>query len=332
MDLSIIIVNWESREYLRKCIGSILAGTGGIDFEIVVIDNASYDGSREMLRECHPRVRFFQSETNLGFAKANNAAYRESRGRNLLFLNPDIEIIGSAVHVLLESLERLPGAGAVGGRLLNEDGTVQSSCIQAFPTILNQALDSEILRALWPKSPLWGIAPLFEGKNGPREVDAVSGACIMMKRSVFEEVDGFCEDYFMYAEDIDLCYKLRRRGYRNFYIPDGTAIHFGGGSSRNGGSTSLMFTMQDSISKYFRKTHGNFYAMCYRAVMLSSAIFRIALLAGAFPFAYSRRRGTPWKASFRKWGAIFHWCVSPKASAGNCVTGMRATSRSGAGR
>ena len=213
IDLSIIIVNWNSKEYLRNCIDSVLLWTSDITYEIVVIDGASFDGCGEMLQRHFPQVRFIQSEKNVGFAKANNVAFRESRGRYILFLNPDTELIAPAVNSLIDYIQKAPNAGAIGCKLLNADRTVQNSCLQAFPTILNQFLDSELLRALWPTSPLWGNAPLFEAQMGPEEVEAISGACILVKRSLFEEVGLFSEDYFMYAEDLDLCYKITKSNH-----------------------------------------------------------------------------------------------------------------------
>src|SRR3990170_4357170 len=198
MDLSIVIVNWNSKEYLRKCINSILAETHGIEFEIVVIDNASFDGCDEMLRRHYPQVRFIQSERNLGFAKANNAAFHTTCGRDILFLNPDTELVNSAVAIMLKYLRQLPNAGAVGCKLLNWDKTVQTSCVQSFPTILNQLLASELLRTLWPKSSLWGNAPLFGDCNGPEEVEAISGACVMMNRTLFKQSILFSKTNLMY--------------------------------------------------------------------------------------------------------------------------------------
>jgi GT2 family glycosyltransferase len=310
MDLSVIIVNWKSKEYLRKCITSILAGTQGIEFEIVVIDNASFDGCDEMLRGCHPQVRFIQSERNLGFSKANNAAFQTTCGRYVLFLNPDTELVASAVNIILKHLQELPNAGAVGCKVLNGDKTVQTSCVQSFPTILNKLLNSELLRALWPKSSLWGNASLFDGNSGPVEVEAITGACVMLKRSVFQQVDMFSEDYFMYTEDIDLSYKVRQAGYRNYYVPDAQIIHFGGGSSKNAPTNFSTVMMQESICRYFQKTRGNFYVSCYRALMLLSALFRIATLAIMFPIACASNQRSSWSCSFKKWRTIFCWCLN----------------------
>src|SRR5262245_55141684 len=136
MDLSIIIVNWNSREYLRKCMTSISSHAPRLDYEVIVIDSGSFDGCEEMLKEHFPAVRFVQHERNDGFAKANNIAFGASAGASLLFLNPDTEVVGPAIEVLYKSLHSLPDAGIVGARLVNTDGSLQSSCIQALPTIL----------------------------------------------------------------------------------------------------------------------------------------------------------------------------------------------------
>jgi GT2 family glycosyltransferase len=312
MDLSIIIVNWNSKDYLRKCIASIQAWTSGIEYEIVVIDNASFDGCGEMLRQHYPQVRFIQSEKNVGFAKANNAAFRESSGQYILFLNPDTELISPAVNIMFDYLQNMPNAGVVGCKLLNADRSIQTSGIQAFPTILNQLLDSEVLRGLWPRLSLWGNAALFATPNGPVEVEALSGACIMLKRNVFERAGLFCEDYFMYAEDIDLCYKVSRGGCKNFYIPNALVIHFGGGSTMKATDDFTANLMRESIWRFLRKSRGETYGLGYRASTLISAMGRIACLVVFLPLHIIRRGGDAWNASFRKWRAIMVWSLGLK--------------------
>lgn len=309
VDLSIIIVNWNSKEYLRKCIASILAETHGIEFEIVVIDNASFDGCDQMLRETYPQVRFIQSEKNLGFAKANNAAFHESRGRHVLFLNPDTELVGPAISILLDFLKKSPNAGAVGCRLLNADKSIQTSCIQSFPTIINQVLDSELLRGLWPKSFLWGNAALFGCKNNPEEVEAISGACLLVKRSVFEQVGFFCEDYFMYGEDVDLCYKIMQAEHLNYYVPEASIIHYGGGSSQRRPGDFSVVIMRESRMHFLKKTRGNLYGTSYRISTLIAALGRIVVLTIFLPLIMIRRSRESWESSFRKWGAILGWSL-----------------------
>src|SRR5438876_184590 len=132
MDLSIVIVNWNSAAFVRKCVASIFRNVAGISFEVIVVYNASYDGAAGIVGRDFPQIRFIQSEENLGFACANQLGYEHSTGRSLLFLNPDTEIQGSAICDLLTYLESLPDCGAIGCRLLNGDGTLQTTCIQAF--------------------------------------------------------------------------------------------------------------------------------------------------------------------------------------------------------
>ena len=312
MDLSIIIVNWNSKDYLKKCIESIFTWTSGIDYEIVVIDSGSFDGSGEMLTQCYPQVKFIQSDKNLGFAKANNAAFNDSTGRNILFLNPDTEIEDPALNTLYHQLSSLPNAGIVGAKLLNSDRSVQTSCVQSFPTILNQLLNSKFLRTLFPRSPLWGMAPLFDVTDGPAEVDVLSGACIMLRRTLFEQVGLFSEDYFMYAEDVDLCYKIKQAGYRNYYIPDAVVVHFGGGSSEKRPSDFSVVMMRESIWRFMKKTRGNIYGMAYRASTLISAIGRLLLLLILLPLQPLRKSGASWNASFKKWMAVLTWSLGRK--------------------
>jgi GT2 family glycosyltransferase len=303
MDLSIIIVNWNSVEFLKKCISSIRAETKAIKFEIVVIDSASFDGCEEMLHENFPEVIFIQSQENVGFARANNRAFEYSCGRSVLFLNPDTEIEGSAINTLYSYLQKLPKAGALGCKLLNSDRSVQTSCIQSFPTILNQVLDSEFLRLRSPKSSLWGVAPLYENKREPSVVDAISGACIMMDRNLFEKAGKFSEDYFMYTEDVDLCYKIRESGYLNYYLPEATVIHHGGGSSQEAKSNFAVVMMRESMYNFLKKTKGHCYAWCYRVSMLFIALLRLALLT------INRLIKPRNESSFQKWRAIMQWSL-----------------------
>ncbi|MDN5941346.1 MAG: glycosyltransferase family 2 protein [Nitrospira sp.] len=316
MELSIIIVNWNSKDYLQKCIASIMDSKGETEFEIVVIDGGSFDGSGEMLKECYPQVKFLQSEKNIGFAKANNIAFKASSGRHILFLNPDTEVVIPAINVLFDQMQKLPRAGAIGCKLLNADGSVQTSCTQSFPTILNQLLNSEFLQALFPKSRLWGMTSLFSTTDEPAEVEVLSGACIMMRRSLFEQIGQFSEDYFMYAEDIDLCYKVRQAGYENYYIPNATVFHFGGGSTQQRPSDFAVVMMRASVWRFLRKTRGKMYGSGYRCSMLISGIGRIVCLLVLFPLYLIRGCLASWKASARKWWAISVWSIGLKEAGG----------------
>jgi GT2 family glycosyltransferase len=310
MDLSIIIVNWNSKDYLKKCLASVRAETQGLNYEIIVIDSGSFDGCDRLLQEVCPEATFIQSVKNLGFAKANNKAFRATKGRYVLFLNPDTELVGPAINVMYEHLRRLPKAGIIGCRLLNSDHTIQTSCVQSVPTILNQFLDCEFLRARWPKSALWGMSPLYEKDGNPRPAAALAGTCLMLKRDVFQRVGMFSEDYFMYAEDIDLCHKLKQAGYEIYYIPGATIIHHGGGSSQAAASNFSVVMMRESIWRFLKKNRGRAYGSGYRVSMLVSSFVRLVLLMALFPVQRVCRCHSPWCHSFQKWQAILRWSLN----------------------
>jgi N-acetylglucosaminyl-diphospho-decaprenol L-rhamnosyltransferase len=308
MSLSIIIVNWNSKEHLRKCLASVRHDRHVVA-EIVVIDGGSNDGCDQMLRERYPEARFIQSPCNVGFAAANNRAFLAATGDTLLFLNPDTEIPAGAIGALLCHMQSLPDAGVVGCRLLNSDGSLQSSCIQPRPTLANQLLDCDFLRKRWPRSRLWGTAPLLEAGDAPREVDAVSGACLMVRRRVFEQVGGFSEDYFMYAEDIDLAHKVTAAGYRNYCVPDVNVTHHGGNSSDQAGSTFSAVMRPEAIWRFLGKTRGHGYALAYRSGMAAAAVVRLAILTLSFPFAPASPESVRRRASYRKWRAVLRWAL-----------------------
>ena len=307
MDVTIIIVNWNSLPCLRQCLASI----GGLKRkgEVIVIDSASFDGSAEAVRTEFPAVRFIQSERNLGFAVANNRAAAEASGDYLLFLNPDTEIDDGAVERLLDVASAREDAGVVGPMLLNTDRSIQRTCIRAIPTIANKLLDSDLARWAWPRSSLWGMRPLFDGGLEPREVEAVSGACLMLRRDVFESVGGFSEEFFMYAEDMDLAYKVRKAGFRSYYVPEARVVHHGGTSSRQAVSAFAAVMMSEATWRFFAMRRGRVYAMAYRVGMLCFSILRLLLLSVALPgWSVGRWRRSLGRSLF-KWVAIFKWSI-----------------------
>jgi N-acetylglucosaminyl-diphospho-decaprenol L-rhamnosyltransferase len=308
-ELSIIIVNWNSKDYVRKCVQSILASTREIEFEIVVVDGASFDGCKEMLAQEFPEVRFVQCEKNVGFAKANNLGFGQSRGEHLLFLNPDTEVIGPAINLLRQALSEIHGAGIVGAKLLNTDGSVQTSCVQPFPTILNQLLDAEVLRRAFPRHSFWGMAPLFSAGKKPEPVQVLSGACLMVHRAVFAQVGRFSEDYFLYAEDLDLCYKVSRIGLKNYYVPAASVIHHGGGSSQTKQSTFSAVMMRESVYRFLTKVRGKWYSAGYRYSLALSALGRLALLLVLLPVKMVRGEVAAANDSIRRWLAILKWTL-----------------------
>jgi N-acetylglucosaminyl-diphospho-decaprenol L-rhamnosyltransferase len=316
--VSIVIVNWNSAEFVRRCIDSIRRDTGDLAYEIIVVDNASYDGCGPMLQQHCPDAIYIQSDRNRGFAKANNLGFEASRGESLLFLNPDTEVIGPAIVQLHCALQQLPGAGAVGAKLLNADGSVQASCIQSFPTVINQVLDFEYLRRKWPESELWGMAALHRPTASVAQVEVISGACLMVRREVFQRVGRFNENYFMYAEDADLCYQVRCAGWKNYYVPDATVVHFGGSSSRQAASSFSAVMMRESIWQFLRRTRGAYAGIFYRWAMALAAIFRLGLLGVLMPIQAVRRPARIFPSPIRKWWAILPWSVHRQEQIRDC--------------
>jgi len=313
-ELSIIIVNWNSLEFAKNCIASIETTTQDVDYEIIVVDNASPEGGCSEIRTRFPGVRVIALEQNIGFGAANNLGAEQASGRDLLFLNPDTLVLGDALGRMMAVLDAEEEVGAVGCRLLNGDRTLQMSCVQPFPTVLNQLLAFDWLKRSWPGLPLFGMKALYaDGGRGLHEVDVVSGACMMVKKQVFEQVGGFHRKYFMYAEEVDLCYCIRKTGRKVQYVGDAQVVHFGGQSTKkkeDGFSDTLM---RDSVFKFLRRSRGTPYAMLYRIMLFLSAMVRMAVLFIIFPFSaipnrFVRRDAV--KRAFKKWRNIARWSLA----------------------
>lgn len=308
--LSIIIVNWNSLRYLRECIESIEASTNEADYEIVVVDNASSGDDVSKLREEFPEITVIASEKNLGFAGANNLGFQYSSARFLLFLNPDTKILGSAIDIMLDLFEILPEAGIIGCKLLNSDGTIQMSCVQRYPTIVNQLMDMDVLQRYWPKWKIWGNASLLSESVHPVEVEVVSGACLMIQREAFERIGMFDQSYFMYAEDVDLCYRVRKLGRKVYSTNEAVVVHHGGGTSRRSKGNAWVAIMQrQAILKFCRNTRGHKYAQLYRLSMGMIAILRLVVLMATFPFAPSVKKDEIARFSSIKWLGVLRWSL-----------------------
>lgn len=309
-DLSIIIVNWRSKDYVRQCLNSIEANTGKLSLEIVVVDNASFDGCEEMIVNEFPNALFIQLEKNIGFAGANNLAFSRSKGRNILFLNPDTKLQEHALERLVAELESHVDAGLIGAHLLNADLTVQTTCITALPGILNQSLNLEVLRQVFPRWKIWGMRPLFDKVKVPTPVEAISGACMLGRREVIESVGAFSADYFMYAEDMDLCVKIHLAGWKIYYTPDAKIIHYGGCSSAFRKENNFSnIALRKSIFRFFEIHRGSLYANCYRSSATLVSTLRILVLVVLFLLlALSAQRQSLTRA-LSKWCSILGWSI-----------------------
>lgn len=309
--VTVIIVNWNSLNYLRACLKSIYHYTPVEQFEVVVFDNASEESVEPIQRE-FPSVKVLLGKRNYGFAKANNIAAANANGELLLFLNPDTVFTASTIEGMVSVCERRE-TGIVGVKLLNGDLSVQTSCIQNYPTILNQLFDIEVIRLRWPACPLWNLEPLFRSGIVTSRVEAVSGACFMVRREVFMELNGFSDDYFMYAEDLDLSYRCQAAGYSNLFLNAATVIHFGGKSSGQRGANHWATTMRfESVSLFLRKTRGSLYAWVFRLAMGLAAAARLTFVLIAWPLNNRLFDGA---YALSKWRTVLKWAfrVSPNS-------------------
>jgi GT2 family glycosyltransferase len=311
--LSIILVNWNCLAFTEECVASIFATVKDVDFEVIVVDNASADAPCQSLANRFPDVKLLLSEKNLGFGGANNLGARSSSAKLLFFLNPDTLLLGNAVQRMLNELMSRPRAGIIGCRLLNPDRTLQLSSIQRFPTILNQLLALEKLQRWWPKLSIWGKKALYSTEPCVvEEVDVVSGAGLMMRREAFEQVGGFSPEYFMFAEEVALCHAAGRAGWRVLHCSGAEVVHFGGQSTKKREDGFADVAMRDSVFLFLSRTRGGWYALLYRFGLFVSTCLRLALLGLLYPMAATMNRPS-YKMSLlralRKWLRIGSWCL-----------------------
>ncbi|MFQ5450715.1 MAG: glycosyltransferase family 2 protein [Nitrospinaceae bacterium] len=253
MDLSFIIVNYRNSDTLPDCLDSIYQTARGIDFEVIVIDNNSGDAGLEKVEERFPRARFIKNPANAGFAKANNQAAGLSRGDVLLFLNPDARLTDEAVTGMWAHLRSHPGIGVLGPKVLNPDGNLQYSC-RRFPTLWTGLFNRYSLGSrLFPGNRFTSryLMTDFDHEK-TREVDWLSGCCMMIPRKIFREVGGFDEHYFLFNEDVDLCQTLKQQGYRVIYFPHARVFHHIG-SSRGKTDTQIIIKRHRGMRYYYRK-------------------------------------------------------------------------------
>jgi N-acetylglucosaminyl-diphospho-decaprenol L-rhamnosyltransferase len=269
-DLSIALVNWNNHDYLQQCLESIEAAELTLDCEIVVADNGSTDGSQEMLARRFPNVRVIQNEANVGVARGNNQCIRATSGRYIYILNNDTIVNRASVETLVHFLDAHPEAGAAGGDLLNPDGTLQSSFCH-FPTLWEEfLLVSHLGRRLNPH---------FPSHNGRwktvRQVDWISSASIVVRREAIEAIGLIDETYFIYSDETDWQFRLRKVGWKVYYVPGVATIHFGGGSFPPG---SRRYTLVYRGRMLFaRKHYSGLYCAVQRAMFALAALGRLAV-------------------------------------------------------
>lgn len=267
MDVSIVIVNWNTCAILRQCLTSIYQETRDIVFEIIVVDNGSADGSVEMVKSEYPSVILIENSNNLGFAAANNQGVKIAKGEYLLLLNSDTIILDSAIQRSFNFALRHPETCVIGCRVLNPDHTLQPTCFM-YPSPLNLFLSATYLYKLFPENRFFGRERMTWWKRDTiEEVEVVTGCYMLIKHSTMEAVNGFDESYFMYGEESDLCYRVASRGGKLLFTPDVEIIHLGGASSSQMRPEMIMQTRAAIL--YFIKKHRSISAYYLSCLLLS---------------------------------------------------------------
>ena len=252
IDVSIIIVNWNTKKLLQDCLKSVFEQTKGVNIEVIVVDNASTDGSQDMVGKEFPVVVLIKNKENRGFAAANNQGIAVARGRYVLLLNSDTIVLEDVIAKTTAFADANPAAGVVGCRVLNPDRSLQPTCFM-FPSVLNMFLSSTYLYKIFPKSRFFGRERMtWWDRNDVREVDVVTGCFMLIRREAIEQVGVFDEQFFMYAEETDWCYRFKEKDWKIMFAPVGEIVHYGGQSSAQV-PVAMIVQLRLSILRFIRK-------------------------------------------------------------------------------
>lgn len=287
LHISIIIVTYNSKDYLCNCLSSILSSSTKSTYEIIVVDNASLDNTFQIVSPLYPSVKFIHNCDNNGFAYANNQGISIAKGEYLLLLNPDTLIIDNALDVMVEFMESMPDAGACGCKVLNDDGSLQPSTF-GFPTLTKDLghlfrLDRmtwlySILKSSKIVNQLIGTKlSAVSNSDSITDVDYLLGACLMLRKSVIEKVGPLDDKIFMYIEDTEICHRLSINGYGVYYVPGGTIIHLGGKSSATN-DQRMLYEYTRSRLYFYRKCYGNTKTNLLKTILVFDFIFKMLVI------------------------------------------------------
>lgn len=297
MDVSVIIVNYNVKHFLEQCLCSVMQAMQGIDGEVIVVDNASKDNSIDYLRERFDQVQFIANKENAGFAKACNQGWKKAHGRFILFLNPDTIIPEDCLRLCIGFMDTHPEAGALGVRMIDGSGRFLKESKRAFPAPWISLFKLFGLARLFPHSPVFARYHLGHlAEHETHEVDVLAGAFMLLRNEVLEKTQGFDETFFMYGEDVDLSYRVKKvpldKGngfYTNYYYPETSIIHFKGESTRKG-SMNYVRMFYTAMSLFVRKHYGGSKASLFN-FFIHVAIWLRAVLSATGRFI--RRIGLP---------------------------------------
>ena len=256
MEISVVILSWNDKRYLEECLASLLQAPKSRSTEIIVVDNASTDGSPELVKSAFPAVKLIKNRENLGFSNGNNVGIRASAGKYICLLNSDIKVLGGCLDTLADYMDHHPDIGMIGPKILNPNMTHQSSC-RRLPSLWNNFCEVTGLARAFPHSRWCSGEHMFYFQGDRlRDVDVLVGCFWMVRCSALEQFGLLDDGFFMFAEDLDWCKRCWRAGWRIVFFPGAQAIHYRGGSSTKKDAVWLAVTQQRSVLRYWRKHHG----------------------------------------------------------------------------
>lgn len=309
MNVSIIIINWNTRDILRNCLESVFKETQGIEFEVILVDNGSNDRSVQMVEGQFPEVNIIANKDNRGFAAANNQGMDIAKGRYILLLNSDTIILDNAIKKTVLFADDHTEAAVVGCRVLNKDKSLQNTCFM-FPSVLNMFFECTYLCNLFPKSKLFGRAYMtWSDRKDVREVDVVAGCYMLVRKEAIQQVGMLDTRYFFYGEETDWCWRFKRAGWTTLYTPEPQIIHLGGKSSSQL-TGNVMLQLIGSILTFMKLNRSTltFTLSC----LLTSAFFFIRVpywLINAVMHKNNRKKSFATAMSYFRGGfyCLFDW-------------------------
>ena len=281
MKLSIVIVNYNVKYFLEQALHSVRKAVNGIDAEVFVVDNHSVDGSCEMVKRKFPEVILIENKENTGFSKANNQAIHLSKGEYILLLNPDTVVEEDCFSKTIEFMDKTPDAGALGVKMIDGKGHFLPESKRGLPTPKVAFYKMFGFATVFPKSKRFGQYHLgYLDKNNIHAVEVLAGAFMLLRKSVLDKIGLLDEDYFMYGEDIDLCYRISKSGYKNYYFPNTTIIHYKGESTKK---TSINYVfifyraMNTFAQKHYTQKHARLFSFLINIAIYIRAAISISM-------------------------------------------------------
>jgi N-acetylglucosaminyl-diphospho-decaprenol L-rhamnosyltransferase len=273
-DLSIVVVSWNVRDLLHRCLASLAGAVRHLSCETFVVDNASGDGSAGMVRSEFPQVHLVENTENLGFTRANNQAIVRAEGRYILLLNPDTEVLGDALEEMVSFMDANPEAGVAGPQLVYADGSVQSSR-RRFPDLKTLFVESTVLQRLFARSSIIKRYYVLDRPHDVvQDVDWVVGACLMTRRQAVEAAGLMDERFFMYSEEMDWCLRMKQKGWRVVYLPDARVMHHEARSSEQSPAAQHIYFQASKVA-YAGKHFGRWQAEVLRMFLLTTYVYQM---------------------------------------------------------